>query len=312
MQFPFPISQGREFDVLGFGSNAVDFLISVPEYPRFSSKVELSKYTRSAGGEVATTCAGLERIGFHTSYAGRFGDDDAGKFGIASLRDEGVDLQFSQTIDGAETQIAFIVIDEKTGERTVIWKRDRQLSFKRDEAPVEGIARCRVLHMTHHDTTACIRLAETARAGGVPVSLDVDNVVDGIEKLLPLVDILIAGSEFPARLLNISNPKDALIEMHSRFGSAVAGITLGEKGSLLYCNGEFISSGGCDVPGGCKDTTGAGDAFRVGFLAGLLDGEPVEYAALMANAVAALKCREVGARTALPTRDELTAFLRKQ
>jgi sugar/nucleoside kinase (ribokinase family) len=86
-------------------------------------------------------------------------------------------------------------------------------------------------------------------------------------------------------------------------------MTLGEKGSLLLCENEFIETSGFAVPNGCKDTTGAGDAFRVGFLYGLLKGETVETAAKMANAVAALKCRALGARTALPNIDELSELL---
>ena len=52
------------------------------------------------------------------------------------------------------------------------------------------------------------------------------------------------------------------------------------------------------------------DSFRAGFLYGLLKNESVETAAKMANAVAALKCREIGARTALPNRNELESLLK--
>jgi sulfofructose kinase len=310
MQFPFSVPASAEFDVFGFGTNAVDFLISVPKFPDFASKVELSNYTRSAGGEIASTCVGLQRLGYRTAYCGRFGDDDAGTFGKASVSDEGVDISYSETIADTETQIAFIVIDQQTGERTVIWKRDARLSFAAEEAPIDAIKRCRVLHMTHHDTEACIRLASEAREHGIPVSLDVDNVVEGIDRLLPLVDVLIASAEFPGRSTGIADSRAALIELHSRFKNAVIGTTLGEKGSLIYCNGEFVETDGFAVPGGCKDTTGAGDAFRVGLLAGLLQGTSVEEAARMANAVAALKCRAIGARTSLPTSDELNSFLK--
>jgi sugar/nucleoside kinase (ribokinase family) len=64
------------------------------------------------------------------------------------------------------------------------------------------------------------------------------------------------------------------------------------------------------VPGGCRDTTGAGDAFRGGFLHGLLRGEDIETSLRLANATAALKCRDLGARTALPNSTELDEFLK--
>jgi sugar/nucleoside kinase (ribokinase family) len=91
MEFPFKLLTDTEFDVVGFGTNAVDHLICVPEYPVFDSKVELSSYSMQAGGEVASTLVGLQRLGFRTAYAGRFGNDKEGKFGLQSLIDEGVD-----------------------------------------------------------------------------------------------------------------------------------------------------------------------------------------------------------------------------
>jgi len=309
MKFPLNIPAEAEFDVFGFGTNAVDFLISVPEYPSYGSKIELANYVRSVGGEVATTMVGLQRLGMRTSYAGRFGDDDAGRFGTGSMEDERVDLKFSEVVAGAETQIAFIVIDQKTGERTVIWRRDEKLSFTANDAPVAAIEKCRLLHMTPHDTSACIRLAQKARSVGVPVSLDVDNVFDRIEELLPLVDILIAGSEFPQKFLGVADAKQALHILASKYANALLGVTLGARGSMILCNGVFAETDGFAVPGGCKDTTGAGDAFRVGLIFGLLQGKSVEESGRIANAVAALKCRKLGARTALPTQNELTSFL---
>ena len=58
-----------------------------------------------------------------------------------------------------------------------------------------------------------------------------------------------------------------------------------------------------------RDTTGAGDAFRAGFIYGLVKGLSIEEAMRTANAVAALKCRELGARTGLPREEELKKFL---
>ena len=310
MQFPFIVKENTEFDAVGFGTNAVDFLIQVPEYPAFNSKVELSDYIQAAGGEVATTMAGLRRLGLKTSYIGRFGHDPAGTFGMESLRKDGVDLTYADQIDGARTQIAFIVIDERNGERTVMWQRDNKLAYTAKEAPVEAMQKTSVLHFTPHDVRACIEMAKAAREDGVIVSSDIDNVFDGIEELLPYVDILTMSAEFPRKFLGIRDMKDALVELKQRYGCGVAGVTLGESGSLLLCEGQFIETPGFCVPGGCKDTTGAGDAYRVGLIYGLLKGRSVEESARTANAVAALKCRAVGARTALPNEQELIDLLR--
>lgn len=299
----------REFDVVGFGTNAVDFLISVPKYPEFSSKIELIDYVQAAGGEVATTMVGLQRLGLKTAYIGRFGNDDAGKIGSLSLTNEGVDISASEFVNGASTQIAFIIIDEVTGERTVIWKRDAKLSFSPADAPLPMVRRAKILHLTPHDVEACIAMATEARAAGTIVSIDIDNLFNGVEALLPLVDILIASSDLPTKLTGNADQADALVQIRDTYGCSIVGVTLGESGSLLYSDGTFVRSDGFAVPGGCKDTTGAGDSFRVGLLFGLLNGSDVAESARFANAVAALKCRAVGARTALPSRKELLSFV---
>jgi len=311
MQFPFTLKKFADYDVVGFGTNAVDFLIEVPHYPDFNSKVELIDYTQAAGGEVATSMAGLQRLGLRTSYIGRFGNDHAGEIGIESLRREGVDMQYAETIEGARTQIAFIIIDQRNGERTVIWKRDEKLHYAEAEVPIQAVASTKVLHFTPHDARACLRLAEAARSNGTIVSIDVDNVFEGIEKLLGSVDIIIASSDFPAKLFGPMDERSALRELQSRFGAPVVGLTLGEQGSLLLSGDTFIETPGFGVPGGCKDTTGAGDSFRVGLLYGMIKGESIEESARTANAVAALKCRAIGARTALPTSEEVDDLLKK-
>ncbi len=309
MQFPLNLPQNKEFDVVGFGTNAVDYLIVVPEYPSFNSKVELENYTQLAGGEIASTMVGLQRLGLKTAYIGSFGTDQAGDFGLQTLRDEGVNVQFARQIEDTQTQIAFIIIDRQSGERTVIWKRDEKLAISPETAPIEIVRSTKIFHATPHDTLSCIKMAREAKKHGAIVSIDIDNTFVGLLDMIPLIDIFISSAEFPEKLVGIKDKKASLREIKCRFGCAIVGMTLGEKGSLILCNDEFIETDGYQVPNGCKDTTGAGDAFRVGFLYGLLKGKTVETSAQMANAVAALKCREIGARTALPKEIELMEML---
>lgn len=309
MDFPIDISTLRDFDVFGFGTNAVDYLVTVPEYPKYDSKIRLTEYRQAAGGEVASTLVGLSRLGMRTVYAGRFGSDREGEYGMEALAAEGVDIELAERIEGARTQIAFIIIDQRTGERTVVWDRDARLSYTASEVPLGMASKARVFHFTPHDTAACEVLAQEAKESGTLVSVDIDNVFEGIQAVLPLVDVMVTSAEFPQKLFGISEPETALTELHARFGCALVGMTLGEAGSLLYCNGRFVRSPGFAAPGGCKDTTGAGDAFRAGLLHGILSGASVEESARTANAVAALKCREVGARTALPSVEEVRALL---
>ncbi len=310
MKFPFQLNNECTFDVVGFGVNAQDHLIRVPQFPEYASKVELSAYTQSPGGEVASTLVGLQRLGLATAYAGRFGSDEAGEAGIRSLIEEGVDIAFAETIPNARTQIAFILIDDRSGERTVIWQRDERLQYRDAEPPLEAASRGCVLHMTPHDTEACIKMARHAKTACAIVSLDIDRAFRGVERLLPLVDICIASAEFPALFLGMSDQKTALYDLKARFGCPVLGITFGDQGSVFLCGDRLIETPAFAVPGGCVDTTGAGDAFRTGFLYGLMTSRTVEETATIANAVAALTCRGAGAREGLPDTGELDELLK--
>ena len=311
MRFPFELPREKEFDCVGFGLNAVDHLVVVPEYPAFNAKVRLLKHQQSPGGQTASAMVGLRRLGLRTAYAGRFGSDAEGRFGLQSLEDEGVDAEFAEMIEGARTQTAFIIIDARSGERTIIWDRDERLGYRPDEAPTRMAERGRALHLDAHDPPACALMARTARAAGAVVSADIDNIYEGLPELLPLIDVLISSTEFPHRLTGIREMRAALVEMKARYGCPLVGMTLGERGALLYHDGVFMESPALAVPNGCRDTTGAGDAFHAGFLYGLLRHEDMETTLRLANGCAALKCRGLGARAALPREEELRDFIRQ-
>src|SRR5437588_7483010 len=114
MKIPFTIPLQAEFDCVGFGLNAVDHLIVVPHYPAFDTKIRFTEYEKSAGGQTASAIVALQRLGLKTAYAGRFGSDAEGQFGFSSLESEGVNLDFAETIAGADNQIAFIIIDVRS------------------------------------------------------------------------------------------------------------------------------------------------------------------------------------------------------
>jgi sulfofructose kinase len=310
VRIPLRIPTQNDFDAVGFGLNAIDHLIVVSQYPEFDTKTRFTQYEKAAGGQAATAMIALRRLGLKTAYAGRFGSDEAGGFGLRSVEDEGVNLDYAETIEGAATQTAFIIIDARSGERTIIWDRDERLSYRPDEAPLELASRGRVLHLDAHDPPACALMARAARNSGTIVTADIDNVYDGLPELLPLIDVLVTSADFPHQLTGISDLRTSLIETTARYGCAIVGATVGAGGAIVLCAGEFIESPAFEVPGGCRDTTGAGDAFHAGFIYGMLRDQDLESCMKSGNAVAALKCRSLGGRAALPNVNELSEFLK--
>jgi sulfofructose kinase len=310
MHFPLTLPADKPFDAVGFGLNAVEHLIVVPEYPAFDTKMRLLDHKQSAGGQTATAMVALRRLGLKTAYAGRFGSDPEGLFGLQTLKDDDVNVDFAEVVEGATNQIAFITVDVRSGERTIVWDRDERLAYKREEAPAEFGSLGKILHLDAHDPPACARVAQAARETATIVSADIDNVYEGLPELLPLIDILIGSKEFPRRVTGIADERAALLELKARYGCAVVGMTIGAAGAMVYCNDTFIESPAFEAPGVCRDTTGAGDAFHGGLLYGLLTGADIETSLKLGNAVAAMKCSALGARTALPNKSELDKFLR--
>ena len=309
MRFPLSVPTNKPFDAVGFGLNAVDHLIVVPRYPDFDTKTRLLEHKLSAGGQTATAMVALKRLGLNTAYAGRFGSDAEGHFGLATLKDEGVNTEHAEMVAGSATQIAFITIEEQSGERTIVWDRDDRLAYKPEEAPSDFGSQGRVLHLDAHDPPACVRVAQDAKQAGTIISADIDNVYEGLPELLPYIDLLLGSKEFPGRVTGIRDGRTALVELQNRFGSVMTGMTLGDQGAIIYCDGRYLESPAFAAPGGCRDTTGAGDAFRGGFLYGLLTGEEIETSMKFGNAVAAMKCSKLGARPGLPTKQQLEEFL---
>jgi len=309
MRFPLSVPTNKPFDAVGFGLNAVDHLIVVPRYPDFDTKTRLLEHKLSAGGQTATAMVALTRLGLKTAYAGRFGSDAEGHFGLATLKDEGVNTEHAEMVAGSATQIAFITIEEQSGERTIVWDRDDRLAYKPEEAPSDFGSQGRVLHLDAHDPPACVRVAQDAKQAGTIISADIDNVYEGLPELLPYIDLLLGSKEFPGRVTGIRDGRTALVELQNRFGSVMTGMTLGDQGAIIYCDGHYLESPAFTAPGGCRDTTGAGDAFRGGFLYGLLTGEEIETSMKFGNAVAAMKCSKLGARPGLPTKQQLEEFL---
>jgi sulfofructose kinase len=288
-----------EFDVVGVGLNATDTMLLVPKFPAYGGKAPFTKEFISVGGQVATAMVTCARLGLRAKYIGTIGDDDRGRIQLESLRNSGVNLDHVQQRRNCPNQSAYIVVDQSTGERTVFWSRADCLAIAPEAITPDQIACARLLHIDGHDTAAVQRAAEIARSNGIRVTVDVDTIYPGFEHVLPLVDYLIASSEFPARWTGISDPFEALSELQSRSGMRVAAMTLGAHGALAFSEGRFVYSPGFAVD--CVDTTGAGDVFHGAFCYAVLQQMPLAPALEFSNAMAALNCTAFGARGGLET-----------
>jgi sulfofructose kinase len=290
-----------DVDVVGVGLNATDTLIPVAHYPSRGSKVEFRSAKVLPGGQVATAMIACQQWGLRARYIGKVGDDIAAELHRSEFARLGVETHLF-TSPGCHSQQAFILVDDG-GERTVLWKRDDRLTLRPEELQRDWVVQSRALHLDGHDTAAASTAAGWARAAGVPVIADLDELYPGVEKLLQSVDYLITSRDIPGRLMQEPDLRESLPALHERFGSRLTAATLGEEGVLAWDGKQFhYAAAFCIEP---VDTTGAGDIFHAGFIYGLLQNWPLQRQLDFACAAAALNCTAIGARGGIESVDSI-------
>jgi sulfofructose kinase len=292
-------------DLVGVGLNATDTTIAMPSYPERGSKVEYADATVLPGGQVASTVVACQHWGVQTRYVGKLGDDDAARLHHRAFAEAGVETQIV-TVPGCASLQSLILVDGG-GERTVLCRRDERLALRPEELEREWIVNARVLHVDGYDTAAATVAAGWARAAGIPVVADLDEIYPGVDELLESVDYLIVSRDFPCRLMGETALEKALRCMQQRYGCLLTAATLGPEGVLAWDGRNFHDAPAYRVP--VVDTTGAGDIFHAGFIFGLLQGWPLDRQLDFACAAAALNCMSVGARGGIQTRDTIEGLM---
>jgi sugar/nucleoside kinase (ribokinase family) len=298
MRFNLFFPKDKPFDVVGMGLNSVDFVTVVPEFPAPNSKMKMLHFSKQGGGQVATAMVALSRWGVKTKYIGKVGEDEMGQFSLHSIRQEGVDVSSVTIEPNATNQFATILVDGRTGDRTILWNRDDRLMYREGELRNGEVCCGKLLHLDGHDIHAAIQCARWAKEEGIPTVVDLDKVEPLTSELIKEIDFLIASSRFPMLYTGISDRKEALLELQKQTPGFLC-TTLGHLGAMALVNGEFFNVEGFKVR--AVDTTGAGDVFHGGFIYGLLQNWEVEEMLRFANAVAALKCLDLGGRRGIPT-----------
>jgi sugar/nucleoside kinase (ribokinase family) len=124
--------------------------------------------------------------------------------------------------------------------------------------------------------------------------------------LIKEIDFVVTSGRFPALFTGISDREKALTELQKHTPGFLCA-TLGHDGAVALVEGEFVYVKGFEVK--AVDTTGAGDVFHAGFIYGLLQNWELLDILRFANAVAALKCRDLGGRRGIPTFEEIRKLL---
>ena len=299
------MSKPFRVDVVGVGLNATDTLISVPQIPARSGKVESSAVGILPGGQVATAMIACQTWGLRTRYVGKLGDDAAAQVHKDAFASAGVETCLV-TVPNCSSQQSFILVDSE-GERTAVGWREERLALQPSELKREWIADARALLVDGYDTAAATTAAAWAREAGIPVVADLDEAYPGIDELLPNIDYLIVSQGLPRRLRGEPDLAKSLSVLQGRYSSRLAAATLGSDGVLAYDGEKFHYAAAYRVP--VADTTGAGDIFHAGFIYGLLQGWSLQRTLDFSCGAAALNCTAPGARCGIRTVHEIEALM---
>jgi len=298
----------KNFDYIGIGFCSNDHLAVLPFIP-MDTKVRMLSHRIMGGGPAANSTAGAASLGLSAAFVGTVGDDADGDMILRDFRTQGVDTSMVKVRPGATSAIAYLWIEEKTGNRSCAWTREGLDELTADEINPEAIAAAKILHVDGHNAAGAIAAAKVAREAGVLVNYDAGTHRDGMEELLGLADLMICSEEFILKLTGLKDAEEAVRQVWAKYRPKVCGATMGVRGSMAFNGKEFVRCPAFKVEK-VVDTTGCGDLFHTGFAIRYLETQDLMECQRFGAAVSAIKCRGLSGRPpSAPTRAEVEAFL---
>ena len=270
------------------------------------------------GGCAANAAIDLARLGVSASLFGRIGRDDFGTYLTDRLGKEGVDTRNLSVDPDVPTSASIVAVDAK-GERSILHCPGANAVFRYENVDVEAVLQAKILFvsgtflMRDFDGEGAERLLREARRAGVLCCCDTawDSTgrwLETIAGMLPELDWFLPSQEEAVKLSGRTDPAEMADFFHDK-GARNVVVKLGDKGCYVRLeNGDgFHVAALTGIP--VVDTSGAGDAFCAGFLAGLLRGLAPRQCALLANAAGACCVMEMGTTAGIRSIQETMRLL---
>jgi fructokinase len=288
-------------EVVCFGEALVDFFPPVPGVPLVDCEV----FHRHLGGAPANVAVGLARLGVRTGLMTLVGPDEFGDFLRSRLQHRGVDVRGIGTHRSAKTGVTFVSVALDGARRFLFFRHpsaDQLIAVEDVEAHRALVAGARVLHVgsstlarepARAATWAAIELHRGGRHGILSADPNWrphlwDDPADApamVRQLIARADVVKISDDELEPLVGATGAEEGARALHTQ-GCPLVVVTLGAEGAYFLCDAGDGHLPGLRVP--VIDTTGAGDAFMAGLLAGLIEGlgETREIRDLPADAIA--------------------------
>ncbi|MEM7446491.1 MAG: adenosine kinase [Pseudomonadota bacterium] len=279
--------------------NLIDATEAETLYAKMGPAIEIS------GGSAANTAAGIASLGVSAGYIGKVCDDQLGQVFRHDIEAAGVTFISTPIVDEPPTARSFILVTPDA-QRTMNTYLGACVLLTTDDIDRSLIAGADVTYMEGYlwdrptAQEAYLLAAKVAHEAERKVSLTLSDTFcverhrDSFAELVSgHVDILFAN-EAEAKTLYQTEDLDQAVE-RARADCEIAAITRSEKGALIL-NGPSTFEISAERHGDVIDTTGAGDLFAAGFLAGFVEGRHLADCGKMGAIAAAEIISHIGAR----------------
>jgi sugar/nucleoside kinase (ribokinase family) len=275
--------------VVCIGLATLDTIAAVPRHPAPDDRVVATAHAVAGGGPAATAAVALARLGVPVHFLGAVGDDRVGGAIRAGLEAEGVDVSELVTVPGEPSPRSSILVGD--GTRAIVTFPGEPPRFRLSERARQLCSEAEWVHVDHAGYAHAPR--------GVRLSIDGGNPIEAL-------DLRAVGLYAPteARLREELGGPVAAIDA----GAELVVVTRGAEGSAAY-TAEGLVAEAPAFPADVVSTLGAGDVFHGALLAALVRDAPLGDALAAANAAAALSCRALDGRSAIPTQQEVERCL---
>jgi sulfofructose kinase len=293
--------------VVCIGGATLDVIAVVRDPVQPDGRVIAEDIVEAGGGNTANAAVALARLGVPVSFIGRIGDDAVGAIIRAGLEREGVDVSGLQRVPARRSQSSVILVSLSTAQRSIVTLPGASAFLELNE---KELAACAAAEWIHVDPIGYTVVPQIRAAGiSTRVSVDAGNPVPELD--LRHVDLYAPTESALRRVMGTENAEQAA-ERALAAGAKMVVFTRGADGSAaaLRVDGtvRIVCAPACRVSE-IRSTLGAGDVFHGALLAALVRRMEVGEALRYANACAALSCRGLDGRSAIPTEAELAEFL---
>lgn len=281
------------------GAATYDAITVVDHFPEPNERLTADAIRFAGGGPAATAAVAASRLGVPSAFVGTVGDDEEGERIVAGLRAEGVDVSGLHVEPGQPSQASVVVIDRGRATRAICTRKVPTLTAT--PRMLDQFAGAAWVHVDHRGWPLARDLLDRVAPGSRPrVSVDGGNPVPGLR--LRDVDLYVPTLEaLTARYRDL--PVGELLAAAVAEGACTVVATRGSDGSFAARHGlRLVAEPGLPVE--VVSTLGAGDVFHGALLAAWVRDLPLADCLRYANAAAALSCRGIDGRSAIPTHAE--------